>query len=65
VLKQAQPLIVNAVFRAMEIYSLIRFGRPGQPRSLDAFFDQQENIWSSLSHKLDAELTQKDKQRGF
>jgi hypothetical protein len=49
----------------MEIYSLIRFGRPGQPRSLDAFFDQQENIWSSLSHKLDAELTQKDKQRGF
>jgi hypothetical protein len=64
-LREAQPLITNSIFRAMEVYSLIRFGRPGLPRSLQAFFDQQENRRSSLADTLDAELVAKDKQRGF
>src|SRR5260370_16161392 len=47
-LRQAQPLVTNSIFRAMEVYSLVRFGRPELPRSLDAFFCQQENRRSSL-----------------
>ena len=65
VLREAQPLITNSLFRGMEIYSLIRFGRPELPRSLEAFFDQQENRCSYLTDKLDAELVAKDRQRGF
>jgi hypothetical protein len=49
----------------MEVYALIRFGRPGLPRSLKAFFSQHENRWSSLTKVLDAELVAKDKARGF
>jgi len=62
---EAQPLITNSLFRAMEVYSLIRFGRPALPRSLQAFFDRQENRFSSLTDVLDVELKAKDKQRGF
>ncbi len=64
-LREAQPMITNSIFRAMEVYSLIRFGRPGSPRSVRGFFDQQENRWLSLTNSLDAELAAKDRQRGF
>jgi hypothetical protein len=64
-LRLAQPLITNSIFRAMEVYSLIRFERPGSPRSLAAFFDQQENRWVSLTRALDQELVKNDKKRGF
>ena len=58
-------LITNSMFRAMKVYSPIRFGGSDVPRSLEAFFDQQENRWSPLSAILDAELAAKDKLRGF
>jgi hypothetical protein len=64
-LRQAQPLVTNSIFGAMEVYSLIRFRRPGTPRSLQAFFEQQEKRWSTFSNPLDAELVARDKQRGF
>lgn len=64
-LREAQPMITNSIFRAMEVYSLIRFERPGSPRSVQGFFDQQENRWLSLTDSLDAELAAKDRQRGF
>jgi len=64
-LREALPLVTNSIFRAMEVYSLIRFGRPNMPRSLQAFFDQQENRWSSLADNLDRELVAKETQRGF
>jgi hypothetical protein len=65
-LREAQPLITNSIFRAMEVYSLVKFGRrPSLPRSLQAFFDQQENRRSSLAGVLDIELAAKDRQRGF
>ena len=64
-LRDAQPLVTNSIFRALEVYSLIRSGRPDLPRSLQAFFDQQENGWASVTHILDAELIAKDKARGY
>jgi hypothetical protein len=65
VLREAQPLITNSLFRGMEIYHLVRFGGPRVPRSLESFFDQQENRYSALTDKLDAELVAKDRKRGF
>ena len=64
-LRQAQPLITNSIFRAMEVYSLIRFPRPKLPTSVQSFFDQQECRWRFLTGPLDIELTAKDSQRGF
>jgi hypothetical protein len=63
-LREAQPLITNSLFRAMEVYSRLRFGRPPL-RSLQAFFDEQENLRSSVADALDAELKSKDRKRGF
>ena len=64
-LRDAQPLITNSIFRALEAYSVIRSGRPNLPGSLQAFFDQQENRWTSLTSVLDAELVAKDRARGY
>lgn len=60
-LKDANALITNSIFRAFEVYQLIHFGEGGSPRSLKAFFDQQENHWLFLTKSLDAELVAKDK----
>lgn len=64
-LQQAQEMITNCLFRAMEVYSLFRFPAPRWPKTLNAFFDQQENRWTTLSNNLDAELVRKDDERGF
>ena len=52
------------LFRAMEIYSL-RFAATGRPKTLDAFFEQQESRWATIWKSLDAELVSKDRARGF
>jgi hypothetical protein len=52
-LRQAQATITNSLYRAMEVYSLIRFGRSHQPPTLQEFFDQQENRWAGLWKNLD------------
>ena len=64
-LQQAQETITNCLFQAMEVYSLFRFPLPGGPKTLGAFFDQQENRSSALWKILDAELVRKDGARGF
>jgi hypothetical protein len=58
-------MITNAIFGAMEVYGLLRFGRQGQSNSLQSFFDQQENRRSSVTKILDAELKAEDEKRGF
>lgn len=62
-LRQVQNLITKCLFRAMEVYSLITFGPPNLARTLDAFFNQQENRREDVFKILDAELVAKDKAR--
>lgn len=64
-LRQAQETITNCLFRAMEVYSLLRFAPPDRRKTLAAFFDQQENKCSHIWKSLDVELAKKDRERGF
>jgi len=63
-LRNAQGLITNSIFRALEIYSVFRFNLK-RPASLRSFFDQQDNLWSHITRPLEAELAARDKSRGF
>jgi hypothetical protein len=64
-LRESQKMITNSIFGAMEVYGLLRFGRQGRSNSLQSFFDQEENRWSSVTKPLDVELKTEDQKRGF
>lgn len=64
-LQLAQETITNCLFRAMDVYSLLRFAPASRPATLNAFFDQQESRCYPLWKVLDVELGKKDRERGF
>jgi len=64
-LNDALPVVVNSIFCAMQIYQIVKFPWPGIPRSLQGFFDKEENKWRSITDILDTELKLRDDARGF
>lgn len=64
-LRQAEQMVVNCLFRAIEVYSVIRFRGKNDPASLRGFFAKQENLQEGKWRVLDQELLAKDKAKGF